>query len=144
MLGYLDKEAGPETLINKVFKTVFYWTIPLSIYIVYNLTNFSYTRTFIWHWQSDRLYNFPNVNRKWKLWKHHIYESIKHIKASLPGMDLARSFVLLLGTFYSFNVQYQKNGKSFFTFMKAVLMDKSHEAKKRVVVNKLLQDLHAL
>ena len=63
---------------------------------------------------------------------------------SLPGMDLARSVVLLLGTFYSFNVQYPKNGKSFFTFMEAVLMVKSHEAKKRVVVNKLLQDLHAL
>ena len=38
MLGYLDKEAGPETLINKVFKTVFYWTIPLYIYIVYTRT----------------------------------------------------------------------------------------------------------
>ena len=48
-------------------------TYIISLIIYDNLT----IRAFIWHclgrwihWQSDRLYNFSNVNREWKLWKH--------------------------------------------------------------------------
>jgi acetyltransferase-like isoleucine patch superfamily enzyme len=60
----------------------------------------------------------------------------------IPGrMNLVQSVVMLMGVHYVFNVKYAKEGKNFFAFMEAVLLNNCDIAKKRVVVNKVLQDL---
>ena len=60
----------------------------------------------------------------------------------IPGrMNLVQSVILLMGVYYVYNVEYSREGKNFYSFMEAVLMNNCDVAKKRVVVNKILQEL---
>ena len=52
------------------------------------------------------------------------------------------TLILLIGTFYIFNVEYPVKARNIFMFLEAMLLDNSTEAKKSVVIQKFLKELN--
>lgn len=65
------------------------------------------------------------------------------IMAKLSGISagLPMPLILLMGTYYIFNVVYPAKAKNLFLFLEAVLLQNTAEAKKRVAVQRFLKEL---
>lgn len=63
------------------------------------------------------------------------------IVLSLTNIGLAGSLALLVAIFYVFNIEYPRSGKTVFEFIEAALLDNTQQARKRLFINKFLQDL---
>lgn len=57
------------------------------------------------------------------------------------GISIAQALAMLMACYYIFNIEYPTSLKSVFVMLEATIMGQPHEAKKRVVVNKFLQEL---
>ena len=64
--------------------------------------------------------------------------------AKLHGRNigLPMTLILLIGTFYIFNVEYPVKARNIFMFLEAMLLDNSTEATKSVVIQKILKELN--
>lgn len=54
---------------------------------------------------------------------------------------MANALGLLVSCFYVFNIEYPASCKNVFLFLEAAMMQRTKEAKKRVAINKFLQQL---
>ena len=58
-----------------------------------------------------------------------------------PNPSLMHALVVLTASYYVFNIQYPAQEKNMFTFVEATLLQNVDAAKKRVAINKLLQEM---
>jgi hypothetical protein len=59
----------------------------------------------------------------------------------LNNTNLINGLVSLLATYYVFNIKYPNKGKNIYSFLEATLLNNVTDARKRVTINKLLQEL---
>jgi hypothetical protein len=59
----------------------------------------------------------------------------------IPNTNLIDGLVVLIASYYVFNVSYPTRGRNFFAFVEATLLDNNEDAKKRVSTNKILKEL---
>ena len=53
----------------------------------------------------------------------------------------AQALAILMACYYIFNIEYPTQLKNVYLMLEATMMDQPREAKKRVVVNKFLQEI---
>ena len=63
------------------------------------------------------------------------------IVLALTNTNLINGLVSLIASYYVFNIQYPNKGKNIFAFLEAVLLKNVADARKRVSVNKFMQEL---
>jgi hypothetical protein len=59
----------------------------------------------------------------------------------IPNTNLINGLVILIASYYAFNISYPTKGRNFFAFVEATLLDNSEDAKKRVSINKILKEM---
>lgn len=62
----------------------------------------------------------------------------------LCNMGLATALVLLVGSYYIFNMEYPSWAKNVFLFIETMLMVNCNESKKRIAINKFLKELSSI
>jgi hypothetical protein len=55
--------------------------------------------------------------------------------------NLINAMVVLIASYYTFNVKYPNKGKNVYCFLEAILLEKTDEAKRRVAINRLMQEM---
>ena len=66
----------------------------------------------------------------------------RNVVLKIPsGMSIAQSLAILMACYYIFNMEYPTSLKNVFLMLEATIMGRPHEARKRVVINKFLQEL---
>lgn len=66
------------------------------------------------------------------------------IIAKLKSGGMSEAVALLLGVYYIFNMEYPPTARSVFAFLECILLDHPELAKKRVLVQKFIKDLHVV
>jgi hypothetical protein len=60
----------------------------------------------------------------------------------LGNTNLVRCLLTLTAAFYVFNMKYPNRGKNMYEFVEATLLNNTDNAKKRVTINMLLQNMN--
>ena len=63
------------------------------------------------------------------------------IIARLQKTNLINALVVLVCAYYVFNISYPYKGRNMYHFLEAVLLQNNNEARKRVTVNWLMQEM---
>lgn len=61
--------------------------------------------------------------------------------SSITHGQIPMAVVLLVGTFYVFNMEYTPGVSNVYAFLEAILLSRPQEAKKRISVQKLIKEL---
>jgi hypothetical protein len=57
-------------------------------------------------------------------------------------MESSKALAILMASYYIFNMEYPSNMRNVYLMLEATIMGRTAEARKRVVVNKFLQELN--
>lgn len=57
------------------------------------------------------------------------------------SVTMADALALLVGSYYIFNVEYPNSSRNVFIFLEMAMLEKAGDIRKRVTLNKFLQEL---